>query len=83
MTAKRRVVVIGAGAAGAAAALAAAGAGSQVTLLRPSPGASALSSGALDIAGSRWETPVAVVNGNTIALEAPGKGQWVALVEGP
>jgi glycerol-3-phosphate dehydrogenase subunit B len=51
------VVVIGGGAAGAAAALAAAGAGAPTTLVSRAPGATALSSGAVDLAGDPLEAP--------------------------
>jgi glycerol-3-phosphate dehydrogenase subunit B len=52
----RRVVVIGSGAAGVAAALGARSAGADVTLVRGGPGASSLTSGALD--GSVPNNPV-------------------------
>jgi glycerol-3-phosphate dehydrogenase subunit B len=51
------VVVIGGGAAGAAAGLAASWAGARVTVLSRAQGATALSSGALDLAGSGCERP--------------------------
>ena len=50
-----KVVIIGGGAAGAAAALAAASEGAQVSLVRCSLGATALSSGAVDLAGDALE----------------------------
>ena len=52
-----RVVVLGGGAAGVAAALAAAQAGGRVNLVRRAPGATALSSGAVDLAGDALEMP--------------------------
>jgi glycerol-3-phosphate dehydrogenase subunit B len=67
---ERRVVVIGAGAAGAAAALAASASGARATLLRPSPGATALSSGALDLAGSRCERPADPWAGRPATLQS-------------
>ena len=54
---QQRVVIIGGGAAGVAAALAAAGAGAQVTMVRLSPGTTALSSGAVDLAADPGEMP--------------------------
>jgi len=55
--AEPRVVVIGAGAAGCAAALAAAELGARVTVARAALGATALSSGAVDLAADPVERP--------------------------